>query len=185
MALKVGRRLRRCLARVGRRSLLAGCAVLLLAPAAAVVAQEDDPLDDILDYLADKALSVHIVIRLLDGNEVIVWDVEYTDVTVIGRALNVRLVGEDIVIDAFLTPFGSIETNLILVAYGQLWFTDSPEEGVRYESFLKSLPVEPGERIIFFPLGVAVDSDTNIYTIQLEIQLLPYKDESRGAERRE
>lgn len=149
------------------------------------ICAQDVAVEDILEYLEDKAFTVHLVIRLLDANEVIVWDVEHTDVTVAGRALNVRLVGEDIVIDAFLTPFGSLESNLMIVAYGQLWFTGGPEEGVKYESFMKSLPVDPGERVIFFPLGVAVDADTNIYTIQLEIQLLPYQDDSTGAEQTE
>ena len=150
--------------------------LLSLVPGMLALAQEEDPLDDILEYLRGKTFSVHIVIRLLDGNEVIVWDVEHSDVTVAGRALNVRLVGEDIVIDAFITPFGSVDTNLMLVAYGQLWVTDGPDEGLRYESFMKSLPVESGERIIFFPLGVAVDNNTNIYTIELEIQLIPLID---------
>ena len=150
--------------------------LILLVSGSYTFAQEADPLDDILDYLRGKTFSVHMTIRLLDGNESIVWDVEHTDVTVAGRALNVRLVGEDIIIDAFITPFGSVDTNLMLVAYGQLWFTDGPDEGLRYESFMKSLPVEAGERIIFFPLGVAVDADTNIYTIELEIQLVPLLD---------
>ena len=153
------------------------CLLLSLLVNLAGSAQEIDPLDEIIDYLRDKSFTVRIAIRLLDGDELIVWDVEHTEVTVAGRALNVRLVGEDIVIDAFITPFGSVETNFMLVAYGQLWVTSGPEEGVRYESFMKSLPVESGERVIFFPLGVAVDSDTNIYTIELEIQLLPHSNE--------
>lgn len=140
-----------------------------------------------MEYLEGKAFTVHIVIRLLDSDEELVWDVEHTEVTVSGRALNVRLVGDDIVIDAFLAPFGSIESDLMIVAYGQLWFTDGPERGVRYESFMKSLPVELGERVILLPLGgVAVDSETNTYyTIQLEIQLLPYQNDSGVEEQTE
>lgn len=160
-----------------RRLALSPLLFFLLLPT--LSAQDEELLEDILDFLQDQALSVHIVIRLLDGDEVNVWDVEFERVTVTGRAVNVRLVGEDIVIDAFLTPFGDIENNLLLVAYGQLWFTSGPDRGLKYESFMKSLPVAPGERIILFPLGVAVDDETNIYTIQLEIQLLPYK--SAGA----
>jgi hypothetical protein len=155
------------------RRALACLAVCLFGYSAS--ADDSDLIDDILDYFQDKAFTVHLVVRLLDDEEVIVWDVEHTDVTVAGRALNVRLVGDDIIIDAFLTPFGSVDSNLMIVAYGQLWFKDRLDEGVKYESFMKSLPVEPGERVIFFPLGVAVDSNTNIYTIQLEIQLLPYR----------
>ena len=151
-----------------------------------ISAQDFDPLDEILEYFEDKAITVHIVIRLLDNRKVLVWDAEYTEATVAGRALKVRLVGEDVVIEAYVLPFGSIESDLKIVAYGQLWFSEGPDEGIQYESFMKSLPVEPGERVILLPLGgYAVDSETETYyTIQLEIQLFPYSDseDSRDGE---
>ena len=150
--------------------------VALLAFSQIAAATADD-LDQILDFLSDKALSVQIRLHLLDKDEEITWNAESTHITVVGRAVNVRLVARDVIIDSYITPFGDFDSNLVLVANGEIWYTNpGPKEGIRYESFIKSLPVRTGEKIIFFPLGVAVDSDANIYTIQLEIDIQPYKE---------
>ena len=141
-----------------------------------------DDLDEILRYLSDKVLSVHITARLLDKDQVIVWDAESSHITNVGKAVNIRLVGSGVVIDSYITPFGNLDETLVLVANGEMWFADGNQEGIRYESFIKSVPVRAGEKVIFFPLGVAVDSQTNIYTIQLEIQILPYAEVLRMAE---
>jgi hypothetical protein len=150
--------------------------VLLLALGLLSAANADD-LDEILDYLSDKALSVQIRLRLLDKDEEITWDAESTHITVVGRAVNVRLVASDVIIDSYITPFGDLDENLVLVANGEIWYTNpGDKEGIQYRSFIKSLPVKSGEKVIFFPLGVAVDSESNIYTIQLEIDIKPYKE---------
>ncbi len=159
-----------------KKRLIAVALIVLTAAAAS-----GDDLEDILKYLSGKVMSVQIKLRLLDKDKEITWDAESTHITVVGRAINIRLVGPSIVIDSYITPFGDIEENLVLVANGEIWFA-SEDEGTRYETFIKSLPVKPGESIIFFPLGVAVDSDTNIYTIQLEINLLPYEEYLKQAE---
>jgi hypothetical protein len=156
--------------------------VALLALGRLMTAGADD-LDQLLEFIDDKALSVQIKLHLLDQDAEITWDAESTHVTVVGRAVNVRLVASDVIIDSYITPFGDFEGNLMLVANGEIWYTNpGPSEGIRYESFIKSLPVEPGEKVIFFPLGVAVDSDANIYTIQLEIEIEPYKEYLKKAE---
>lgn len=135
-----------------------------------------DDVEDILEFINDKALSVRIRLRLLDRDEEITWDAESSHVTVVGRAVNIRLVSKDMIIDSYITPFGGADDKLVLVANGEIWYSNPGEKnGVRYETFIKSLPVKSGEKVIFFPLGVAVDSDANIYTIQLEIDIQPYK----------
>ena len=158
-----------------KASLLLALCLLLAGSLAA------DEVEEILKYLKDKALSVHIVARLLDRDEVSVWDAESRSLTIAGRAVKLRLVGDGILINTSITPFGGIEGSLLLVAQGEVVLSGAAQEGIRYESFLKSLPVKAGEKIIFFPLGIAVDSSTNIYTIQLEIELVPYA-ETENAE---
>ncbi len=164
-----------------RRSLLTG----LIVTIASIASPADDTLDQLKEYLTERELSVHIKVKLLDSNEVMVWTAESTRVTVTGRAINVKLDnGNDVFIDAFINPFGDIDENLVLVVYGEAWIasntTDGKKEGIKYKSFMQSLPVEPGESIVFFPLGYAVDADTNFYTIQLEIQLYPREDAEEG-----
>ncbi len=142
-----------------------------------------DDIEELLEFISDKALSVHIKLRLLDEDQEITWDAESTHITVIGRAVNLRLVASGLIIDAYITPFGELGENLILVANGEIWFSD-PERGngLRYETFIKSLPIKAGEKVIFFPLGVAVDSKTNIYTIQVEISVQPHKEYRKRVE---
>ena len=155
---------------------------LLLAPFLLFPVSGDD-VDKLLEFISDKSLSVHIELSLLDQDHEISWDAESTHITVVGRSVNVRLVASELVIDAYITPFGEMGKNLVLVANGEIWFSDSEGgNGIRYETFIKSLPVEAGEKVIFFPLGVAVDSDTNIYTIQVEISVQPHKEYRKPSE---
>ena len=151
-------------------------AVILLLILLAAAGLRADELDEILKYLSDKVLSVHITARLIDKDQIIVWDAESSHITNVGKAVNIRLVGSGVIIDSYITPFGNLDETLVLVANGEMWFSNSRQEGLRYESFIKSVPVKAGEKVIFFPLGVAVDSQTNIYTIQLEIEILPYSE---------
>ena len=150
--------------------------VFLLGVASLFSANADD-VDQLLDFISGKVLSVSIELKLLDSNRELSWDAESSHVTVVGRSVNVRLVAEELIIDAYITPFGDFASNLVLVANGEIWFSEQEGENrIRYESFIKSLPVKPDEKVIFFPLGVAVDSDTNIYTLQMEINIQPYED---------
>ncbi len=142
-----------------------------------------DDVEKLLDFISDKDLSVHIELSLLDKDHEISWDAESTHITVIGRSVNLRLVASELVIDAYITPFGELGKNLVLVANGEIWFSDPGNgNGIRYETFIKSLPIDSGEKVIFFPLGVAVDSDTNIYTIQVEISVQPHKEYRKRSE---
>ena len=142
-----------------------------------------DDVADLLEFISDSVLSVHIELKLLDSNQQITWDAQSKYATVVGRSVNVRLVAEKLIIDAYITPFGGSGKKLVLVANGEIWFSDQETgDRIRYESFIKSLPVEPDEKIIFFPLGVAVDSEANIYTIQIEIKVKPYKEFARQVE---
>ena len=139
--------------------------------------EDEITIEDIVKFLEDKALSVHMSARLIDQDEESVWDATSKSITIAGRAIKVWFVGKSFFINAYITPFGNIEDKLLLVAYGELWMSGRNGVGLKYESFLKSLPVDPGERAIFFPLGVAVDAQENIYTIELEIQILPFRDD--------
>ena len=163
-----------------KRALLIGIFLSLFALPA-----KTDELDEILEYLNKNALSINIVARLLDHNDVEIWNAESSRITVAGRAVNIILVGREVVIDASITAFGSIDKTLILVANGELWISGNPTEGMKYKSFVKSLPVLVGESIILFPFGsdgVAVDDERKIHSVQLEIQLLPYQSETASPE---
>jgi hypothetical protein len=156
---------------------LKGIISALLFALSSLSAVSADDVDKLLDYIGGKVLSVSIELKLLDNNREISWDAESQHATVMGRSVNLRLVAEELIIEAYITPFGDFKRNLVLVANGEIWFSDRENSNsIRYESFIKSLPMKPDEKVIFFPLGVAVDSETNIYTLQMEISIEPYEE---------
>jgi hypothetical protein len=152
---------------------------LLLAPVrTAAQSREDEvPQDssDLLRYLRDNALSVHILARVVEPDKEDVWLTESRKVTISGRAVQVKLSGENLVIFADIIPYMNADRTILLVAKGQVWAQEEMEEGVKYYSTMKSLPVESGESVLFFPLGRAMDQQQNIYSIELEITVVPYQ----------
>ena len=127
---------------------------------------------DELDYLASRELVVSLSTRIMETQEKTVWKMDNTKITPSGQAVSVKMSGENVVIFAQITPYLQNDNSILLNAQGEV-FISSEEEGTQYYSTLKSLPVVPGEKVLFFPLGMAVDSEKNLYYIELEIQVLP------------
>lgn len=156
-------------------SFMLGLSTLILSPIILSQEQENElTSNELLRYLEENALSMHIVARVKEPGMEELWTTESKKVTVSGRAVQVRLSGENVIIFAELIPYMNSDRTILLVARGEVWAQDSASEGVKYYSTMKSLPVSPGESVIFFPLGRAMDQQRNIYTIELEISVIPY-----------
>ena len=65
-------------------------AVLLLASTILFQATADD-VEELLEFISDKDLSVHIELSLLDKDNEISWDAESTHITDVDRSVNLRL----------------------------------------------------------------------------------------------
>ena len=128
-----------------------------------------------LDYLAQRDLVVSLSTRIMQTQEKTIWKMDNTKVTPSGQAVSVKMTGENVVIFAQITPYLQNDNSILLIAQGEV-FISSEEEGTKYYSTLKSLPIVAGEKVLFFPLGMAVDSEKNLYYIELEIQVLPRED---------
>ncbi len=113
--------------------------------------------------------------RITDEQGKSVWNTESRRVTVSGRSVTVSLEGDNIRILAHIIPFINEDNSVLIVAKGEVWVKTEEEKETQYYSTMKSLPVEAGESVLFFPVGVAVDIDKNVYTIEMEIQVNPYK----------
>lgn len=137
---------------------------------------QGEELEGTLKYLKDKALAVNIATRVLEKDQVMVWHTESSKITISGRAVSIRLSGDNVLVLADITPYMNADGSLLLVAQGEVYISSSDDGGVKYYSTMKSVPIESGEKVIFFPLGVAFDSDKNVYTIELEIEVLPYSE---------
>ncbi|HUX22305.1 MAG TPA: hypothetical protein VMW69_13770 [Spirochaetia bacterium] len=127
-----------------------------------------------LDLLKGEALAVNIVARVMESGHVSVWNMESRKITISGRGVQIRLEGDNVLVLAHLIPYLNDDNSILLVALGQVWAPAADRKGYKYYSTMKSLPVTAGEKVFFFPFGMAVDQKANVYTIELEIQVVPY-----------
>lgn len=125
------------------------------------------------NYIEGKELSINITTRILGEENETIWHMDSSKVTISGEALKVKLSGENLVVVANITPYVNEDNTIFLVAKGEIFLSDTDDsEEVKYYTTLKSLPVDVGEKVIFFPLGMAYDSNSNFYSMEMEIQVL-------------
>ena len=150
---------------------------VFLAFALAQAHSDDVDLQNAVKELLSNALQIKIVARVLPHNEKPIWDMDITKLTVPGRSVAVQLVGNNIQIFAIFTPYKQPDDTLLLVAQGQIWLTEPPENEVKYLSTFRSIPITLGEKILFFPLGLTSEIvKKDYFNIELEIQIVPYRE---------
>jgi hypothetical protein len=158
---------------------LIGCSVFLFFTPS-LQAQDKtgsrNKVEDSFFTVLEQALNINIAARISEAGEPAVWNVESTEITIPGRSVSVKLVGSNIVVVAQFTPYIGENDTLILVAQGQVWISSPMEEKIKYLTTLKSIPVNLGETVLFFPLGVksVEPQGKNVYNIELEIKVLPH-----------
>jgi len=161
--------------------------VILFALGLVSVAAQDNGLerffeDEDLESLIDEALQLQITAKVLPPDQQPVWNSQSKKVTIPGRSVAVRLVGDNIRIDVVFTPYQEEGGNL-LVAQGQVWFSEAPNAKTTYLTTIQSIPVSWGEKVLFFPLGFSSElSKTSTFNIQLEVEIYPYRDLFRAPE---
>ncbi|MFO7729791.1 MAG: hypothetical protein R6V86_03400 [Spirochaetia bacterium] len=134
----------------------------------------NEEIEEALRYLQGKALEVQIHARLIGKDRENVWNTESRKITVSGKSISITLHGENLVVSAHILPFLNEGGSIFLVAKGEVWVQQGPEQDKKYYSTVKSLPIKPGESVIFFPTGVLMDTkENNVHTIELEIQVEP------------
>lgn len=153
---------------------------------ASLGAQENDLerffQDETLDSLIDKALQLQITAKVLPPNEQPVWNSQSKKVTIPGRSVAVRLVGDNIRIDVVFTPYQEESGDLLLVAQGQVWFSEAANAKTKYLTTIQSIPVSWGEKVLFFPLGFSREfANTQTFNIQLEVEIFPYRELFRAS----
>ena len=154
-------------------------AVLLLAVAGLQARAQNTELDRIfqdqdLQSLIDQALQLNITAKVLPPGETPVWNSAGSKVTLPGRSVAVRLVGDKLHIDVVFTPYLEENGELLLVAQGQIWMAGAQE--TRYFTTFKSVPVDAGEKVLFFPLGLSPHVENgDTFTLQIEVEIYPYR----------
>ncbi|MCL2066229.1 MAG: hypothetical protein FWG99_02040 [Treponema sp.] len=125
-----------------------------------------------------RALSLDISARVLEQEQVVIWNESHRRFTIPGNPVGLKLVGSNLVVAVQFTPFIRMRGGNILVAQGQIWI-DVPDEGIRYHTSIQTIPLDFNEPIYFFPLGPVRDLDKAFIEIMLIIK--PYG-ESESAE---
>lgn len=151
--------------------------ILLAATAAGAI-----EIDDVLRAILDQALAVSIVARVTENGRETVTSYELTQVTISGRAVRLRLEGGNLTIVAEFTPYENDDQSILLLAEGQVWLTTPQSETVQYRTSQKSIPIELGETVLFYPLGRTFDvdlhdvegDDEDQLNIELQVQVAPY-----------
>jgi hypothetical protein len=136
-----------------------------------------------LESLIDEALQLQITAKVLPPDQQPVWNSQSKKLTIPGRSVAVRLVGDNIRIDVVFTPYQEESGTLLLVAQGQVWFSEAPDSKTTYLTTIQSIPVSWGEKVLFFPLGFSSEfAEASTFNIQLEVEIYPYKDLLRTPE---
>ena len=139
--------------------------------------------DEDLEYLIDEALQLEITATVLPPGEQPVWNTQSKKLTIPGRSVAVRLVGDNIRIDVVFTPYQEENGHLLLVAQGQVWFSEAPDARTTYLTTIQSVPVSWGEKVLFFPLGFSNEfAEAATFNIQLEVEIYPYRELFRAPE---
>jgi hypothetical protein len=139
--------------------------------------------DEDLESLIDKALQLQITAKVLPQDQQPVWNSQSKKITIPGRSVAVRLVGDNIRIDVVFTPYQEESGTLLLVAQGQVWFSEAPDAKTTYLTTIQSIPVSWGEKVLFFPLGFSKElANTQTFNIQLEVEIYPYRELFRAPE---
>jgi hypothetical protein len=125
-----------------------------------------------------RALSFNIVARIFekaDGEDwVEVWQADIDKNTISGQPVAVKLAGTNVIVLAQFTPYLRKGKPMMLVAQGQIWVEDE-NHGVHYQTTLRTIAIEFGEEIFYFPLGERSENSTNF--IEICIVINPYTEE--------
>jgi hypothetical protein len=152
--------------------------ILLFAASIPLISQENSLGEVEVPGIWEKAVVMHIVSRIVEQNQQVVWDMENTRITMPGRPVGLRLLGSDLVVVVQFTPFLRSDGRHILVAQGQIWI-NIPDEGISYHTTMQTIPLEFQEQVYFFPLGsIRADDEAHI---EIQLVLEPYSGEARGS----
>jgi hypothetical protein len=143
---------------------LRGVILFFLGAVASVIQAEE-----LLPALKDQAVVLDITTRVAQQQKVTMNSTN-SRITLPGKPVSVKLEGKNTVIYVQFTPFLNEKGEHLLVTQSQIW-VNVPDEGMRYQTTMQSIPLNFGEQVLFLPLG-----NVDTPRIELEIVLRRYED---------
>jgi len=111
---------------------------------------------------------------LILENRAVIWNETHKKATIPGRPVEIKLVGENLVV---VVRFTFIQNNSgrqkLLVAQGQIWVAD--QGGISYQASVQTIPLEFDETIYYFPLG-SLKPENSGSSIEVMLTLHPYEE---------
>ena len=141
---------------------------------------QNDPDGAILPVLRDRALVLNISARIIDAAGVEMWNSEGSKITLPGRPVGLKVLGGNIACTVQFTPYVKRNGEAFLLAQGQVWL-ELPG-GLHYETIIKTIPLEFGEPVYFFPLGSEKKGDAQL---EICVDMNPYNKNAGKRPRRE
>jgi hypothetical protein len=138
----------------------------------AALAAQEPGVEDVPGF-RERAVVMHMVSRIVEQNQRVVWNEESTKITIPGRPVGLRLVGSDLVVAVQFTPILRATGQHILIVQGQTWI-NVPNEGVNYRTWIQTIPLQFNEQVYFFPLGSMKGKDES--HIEIQLMLEPYSE---------
>ncbi len=139
-----------------------------------------------IEEILKEALSINIHANLSQDKREIMWESEVRKLTIPGRPVTIHLQNQQAKLSVHFTPYRKNDGGLILVAQSEIWLvqnkSETSAEGIRYYTSMKSIPLEFGETVLFFPLG-KMDNLTNPEKLHIEMAVMisPYHTNDDGA----
>ncbi|MDR0447398.1 MAG: hypothetical protein LBH07_01890 [Treponema sp.] len=128
-------------------------------------------------YAQELRLVLQINTKIQENNKEI-GNTFNSRVTIPGRPVEIKLVGDNLTIEVRFTPYLR-QGKYALVAQSQIWI-NVPNRGMSYKTNTHSIPIDFGEPILYFPLGSDSASDNPL--IELQITMYRYGEEPNPAE---
>jgi hypothetical protein len=126
-----------------------------------------------LSESAGKQVRLVIETRVLDGNKAIAWSDRKKVATSVNTPVGFNFNTANLILQTKFTVT-SKDNALILIAEGLVKLTDSGGK-TQIQASVKTIPIQPGESVLFYPLG----SKDKLPGIEIEILLAgdDYKDD--------
>jgi hypothetical protein len=121
-----------------------------------------------------RAVLLDINARIIEQDQQVTWNEKHRKTTFPGQPVGLKLVGTNVVVAVQLTPYIRRSTRH-LVAQAQIWM-DIPNQGIRYQNSMQTIPLEFGEAIYFFPLGSSRNDNTEY--IEIMLTLNPHEEDN-------
>jgi len=120
--------------------------------------------------LRRQALVLDINARVLESEQVVIWNETHQKITIPGTPVGIRLQGSNLVVAVQFNPFIRRSGN-VLLAQVQIGIND-PEHGFSYHTSIQTIPFAFDEPIYFFPLGQSEESSL----IEIILTVNPYRE---------